>query len=497
MAEEAAGHPPEAVLAAGQPELLRPHFRRGGVVQRRVEGVDPLRQADAAAGDAGGERRRVADDEDVTIVVGGDRGQGGVAEVVVDGEVAERELVREGLVELSELLAIAEGHLRARRRERVGQDVEDVDPVPAVHLHLLVDEPGGDGQAIVRSDPDRGPAAGPVAGVDVLLHAEVGLHRVDVAAQPVVVPRHAQRRLAAQGRVEAQLGAAALVALVDRVAADLGEPPLHADLGLVGDVADRPRQRAGAEQGPLGAAQHLDARHVEQVDVRREQRQRDDRLVQVDPHLLLDARLVAHDLAGGDAPHRDLALAGPQVLHGEPAYVGGHALDVLDATPAQDFLGRGGDRERHVGHGLLALHGRDRDLLLQLRLEREVRRQSRAAVELEVLARLPAEAPQRHGHRIDAGGEGSGVASVGGGRHRLDGARRLIGDRDRGPRDGRAGAVADHAEDASGGRLGVGGRDACEDGERDRHQEPDAQGNHEASSFEVSAAGVTARSWPA
>ena len=65
-----------------------------------------------------------------------------------------------------------------------------------------------------------------------------------------------------------------------------------------------------------------------------------DRLVEVDADLLLDARLVAHDLAGRDAAHRDLALAGAEVLHGEAADVGGDALDVLDAALAQRLLGR-------------------------------------------------------------------------------------------------------------------------------------------------------------
>ena len=87
------------------------------------------------------------------------------------------------------------------------------------------------------------------------------------------------------------------------------EPLGHAELRLVGDVAHRAGQRAGAEQRALRTAQHLDAVDVEEVEVRREERQRDHRLVEVDADLLLHARLVAHDLAGGDAAHRDLALA--------------------------------------------------------------------------------------------------------------------------------------------------------------------------------------------
>ena len=43
---------------------------------------------------------------------------GDVAEVVVDVDVAEHEIVRELLLELRELLAFAERHRRPRGRER-------------------------------------------------------------------------------------------------------------------------------------------------------------------------------------------------------------------------------------------------------------------------------------------------------------------------------------------------------------------------------------------
>ena len=88
-----------------------------------------------------------------------------------------------------------------------------------------------------------------------------------------------------------------------------------------------------------------------------------DRLVEVDADLLLDAGLVAHDLAGGDAAHGDLALAGAEVLHGEAGDVRGDVFDVLGAALAQRLFGRGRDRERHVEQRLLALAGGDGDLL--------------------------------------------------------------------------------------------------------------------------------------
>jgi hypothetical protein len=52
VAVEAAHHPVELVLAAGQAQLLRPDLGVSGVVEGRVERVDVRGQADAAAGDA-------------------------------------------------------------------------------------------------------------------------------------------------------------------------------------------------------------------------------------------------------------------------------------------------------------------------------------------------------------------------------------------------------------------------------------------------------------
>ncbi len=89
----------------------------------------------------------------------------------------------------------------------------------------------------------------------------------------------------------------------------------------------RAADAARAEQRALRTAQRFDAVEVEQVEVGREQRQRDRRFVEIDADLFLDARLVAGDLAGGDAADRDLALARPEILDGEPGDV---AADVLD-----------------------------------------------------------------------------------------------------------------------------------------------------------------------
>jgi hypothetical protein len=152
------------------------------------------------------------------------------------------------------------------------------------------------------------------------------------------------------------------------IEAELADLFIDADLRLVADVAHRARERARSEQRPLRAAQHFDARHVEQIDVGREERERDHRFVEVDADLLLHSGLVAHDLAGGDAAHGDLTLPRPEVLHREAGDVRGDVFDVLGAAVAQLRFGRRGDGHRHVLHRLLALSRRDHHLLGDLRL---------------------------------------------------------------------------------------------------------------------------------
>ena len=136
--------------------------------------------------------------------------------------------------------------------------------------------------------------------------------------------------------------------MLNGAAIELGSPARDVQLGLIGDVPDGARLRAGTEEGPLRTAQHLHAIRIEQVDIRREQRKGDHRLVEVDADLLLDARLVAHDLAGRQAADGDLALARSEVLNGEPAHVRRDAFEVFDAAATQHLRGRCGDRKGHV-----------------------------------------------------------------------------------------------------------------------------------------------------
>src|SRR5205823_15066295 len=86
-----------------------------------------------------------------------------------------------------EELALAQRHGRARGREWVGEDVESVDTVPAVHLHVLVDNPRGEAEAPAWGDPEGGPHAAALATVDVVVDLQIGLHRVHPAAPPVAV----------------------------------------------------------------------------------------------------------------------------------------------------------------------------------------------------------------------------------------------------------------------------------------------------------------------
>ena len=96
---------------------------------------------------------------------------------------------------------------------------------------------------------------------------------------------------------------------------------------LVGDVADRAADGPRTEQRALRPPQRFHAVEIEQVEVGREQRQRDDAFVEVDADLFLHSGLVADDLARRNAADRHLALPGAEVLHRQ---VGDVAADVLD-----------------------------------------------------------------------------------------------------------------------------------------------------------------------
>ena len=113
----------------------------------------------------------------------------------------------------------------------------------------------------------------------------------------------------------------------------------------------------------MRAAQRLDAVEVEQVEIGREQRQRNHAFVEVDADLFLHARLVADDLAGGNAAHRHLALARPEVLHREAGNVAADVLDRLGIGALDVFLRLRVDREGHVLDRRCALGRGDDDLV--------------------------------------------------------------------------------------------------------------------------------------
>ena len=98
-----------------------------------------------------------------------------------------------------------------------------------------------------------------------------------------------------------------------------------------------------------------------EIEVGREQRHRDRRLIEVDADRLLHARLIAHHLAGADAADRDLALARSQIRDVE---AGDIARDVDDVGRARLFdvlVGHRGNRERHFLQRGSALLRRDDD----------------------------------------------------------------------------------------------------------------------------------------
>jgi len=347
------------------------------------------------------------------VGVGGDRGQVHRPEVVPQVQIADQEVVGEGLLDLGEQLAFAQSHPRPRGGVGIGQDVEGVNAVPAVGLDPLEHQARCQAEALGGGDPDSKPPAGAVAGVHVLVDPEVRLYRVHPAAQLVAVAHHPECRFVAERHVEAQLGAVPWRAAVNPIRPHLAERSAHAKLGWVADVAHRAGQRAGAEQGPLGTPQHFHPGDVEEIKVRGKQGQGHRGVVQVGADLLLDPGLIPCDLAGGRPAHGNLALARSQVLHAEPGHVEGDGLDIVHPAHAEDFFAGGGDREGHGGQRLLAQHGRDGDLLQHQGLQGEVHRDRRSGCDLNVSLGRPPLARQRSDHGIRARGEaGNGVTAV-------------------------------------------------------------------------------------
>ena len=247
-------------------------LRFGGVVERRIERIDIRRQSNRSAGDARRQRGGVAKDVDIAIDIRRDRRERfSAAEVVIDVEITEREFVAERLFELRELTSIAELHRRTRRREWVPKNVVDIDAIPAVHVHFLIEDARRDAEFRVRFEEERDASAGTAAAVDVFLDAEVRLHGVHVSAVIRVVRRNAHRRGVADRHIDGRLRAAADAAVRDRAQVELADFFVRADLRLIADVTDGAGQRAGAEQCALRSAQHFDTRHVEEIDVGREE----------------------------------------------------------------------------------------------------------------------------------------------------------------------------------------------------------------------------------
>ena len=127
VAVETADHPLEAAfVVGGEPQFLREHLDRRVVEQRRADShlVGRGARAEDVVRHAARQLRGVAGHENVAIRVRTDRRQDRRAEVELHGQVAQREVVVEMLVELAILLALADVHPRLGRRERVGEDVE-------------------------------------------------------------------------------------------------------------------------------------------------------------------------------------------------------------------------------------------------------------------------------------------------------------------------------------------------------------------------------------
>ena len=168
-------------------------------------------------------------------------------------------------------------------------------------------------------------------------------------------------RILAKRNIDCALEMPTDIVAVDEVHISFDQSFGHTDLGLIGNVADRTADTTRTEQRPLRSAERLDAVEIEQIEVRREERKRNHALVEIDADLLLDPGLVAHDLAGRDAAHRNLALARTEVLHRQARDIARDVLEIVRSRFLDVFLRLRIDRERHVLDRRVALGSGDDD----------------------------------------------------------------------------------------------------------------------------------------
>ena len=178
----------------------------------------------------------------------------------------------------------------------------------------------------------------------------------------VLEGREAHRGVGAQRRIERCAEGTAGRAPGCPLRRRIGERLEGAELRLLRDIAHRARLGARAEQRTLRSAQHLEAIEVKELQVRREQCDRNRRLIEIDANLLLDAWLVADDLTRADAADGHLALTGTEIGDRQAGDVARKVDDVAGAGIADLSLARRCHGERHVLQARLALLGRNDDL---------------------------------------------------------------------------------------------------------------------------------------
>ena len=309
-------------------------------------------------------RARVAADQYVAL---------GIAEHVFYAEqvfqchfrhgVRNQGLVLESLVAQQVLLALAQSDRGAGGRVGIGVKVEDLVSVKAVHVYVLVDDARGDGD-IVRGLKQQGQAAAEASAVvHVLFRSSRFAKRVDEARVFRPVGDHAHGRRLSQGNVEGRFEMTSERVFADEVHVDFGLGFDDAQLRLVGYVAHGAADGAGTEKRALRSSQGFDAVQVEQVEVRREQRKRDRSFVQVDSHLLLHSRLVAHYLSRGNAADVHDALSGSEILYGKSRNVVRKLFDVGGVEALKFFFGLHVNGKTDVLHVRLSPGGRHYHLL--------------------------------------------------------------------------------------------------------------------------------------
>ena len=255
MLEEPTDQPVDRLPAVGrEAHFLRQHVearavQEGGVGPDagRVVGCEHV--AEYVEGHAAGQLRGIAHHEHAAMRKGTDRGERRRARVVLDLEIAQRDVIGQAVWLLPVLPEAAEVNGRLRSRVGVRKDVVNIDARISVRLQLLEHDARRYGQRGIRLDQEREPRAATLAVIGGLLNPEGtrsvrtlrpdGRGRIDEPRQMMPVTHQAHRHRVAHRDIQRRAHVSPFLAVRDAFEGGVQHHFSLAELRLTRDVAHR------------------------------------------------------------------------------------------------------------------------------------------------------------------------------------------------------------------------------------------------------------------